>query len=112
MEVRHKKTKELLGFTEEFKAGTSRTLESSPLQEGVDYEEYDLKVVIHPTRIKGEIYFGYAIMANDLEHAFKLPGFKPFNVGPERVVVDSSKRKRNRGDKNAKPASIIGMDDE
>lgn len=103
MEVRLKKTRELIGHTEEMKAGTSRTLEVGPLQDGVDLLEYELGVVIHPTRIKGQIYLGYALFANDIEHAQRLPGYKPFGSGaPEKVVVDSSRKKRARAINDAR----------
>ena len=103
MEVRLKKTGELIGHTEEMKAGTSRTLEAGPLQEGHDLLEYDLRVVIHPTRIKGQIYLGYAIYADDVEHAQRLPGYKPFGSGaPEKVVIDSSRKKRAKAINDAR----------
>ena len=95
MEIRSKETHELLGYTEEFKPGTARTVEAGPLQKGVDYEEYDVKLVMYPTRIHNEIFLGYAIMATDLDHAQLLPGFKPFGAGGElqRTIVT---RRRDR----------------
>jgi hypothetical protein len=103
MEVRLKKSRELVGHTEEMKPGISRTLEAGPLQEGHELIEYELGVVIHPTRIKGQIYLGYALFADSVEHAQQLPGYKPYGSGaPEKVVVDSSRKKRNRAVNDAR----------
>jgi hypothetical protein len=97
LQVRLRKTGELIGHTQELKAGTARTLGVEPAQEGIDLLSYDLKVVVHPTSIRREIYFGYAIIADDMEHAAKLPGFKPYGAGQKKtVVVDSGRKRRNK----------------
>jgi hypothetical protein len=97
LQVRLRKTGELIGRTDEFRAGTARTLAEGPLQKGEDLLRYDLAVVVHPTTVKGEIYFGYAIMADSLEHAGKLPGFRPFMGGtPDRVIVDTARKRKNK----------------
>lgn len=99
MEVRLKKTRDLIGHTEELKAGTSRTLEAGPLQrdaltaeEGL--VEFELGVVMHSTRIHGEMYLGYALFADDMEHARSLPGFKPFAETKQIIVEQRPKRTR------------------
>jgi len=88
----------LVGHTEEMKAGISRTLQSGSLQEPIDLEEYELRVVIHPTRIKGEIYFGQALYAKDLASARLLPGFRPFGAESQKVVIHRKRRTRGEVD--------------
>ena len=111
MQVRLKSTGDLIGHTSEFKAGTARTLGITAAQEGEDLIRYALEVVIHPTSIKGEIYFGYAIMAESMEHAMHLPGFKRFGAGVAKtIVVDTGRKSRNKAvtaARNRKAAEAI-----
>jgi hypothetical protein len=91
MEVRLKKNHELIGFTEEIKAGVNRTLAAGPLQKGIGLIPYDVLFFMHPTRIEGEIFCGFAILANSKEHAEMLPGYKPYGAPGQKTVIASKR---------------------
>lgn len=94
MEVRLKKGCELIGYTEELKPGVSRTLAAGPLQSGMAADEcidFEIRVVLHPTRITGEIYLGYALFAQSRAEAEMLPGYKPYGGGKPVNVQAKSK---------------------